>query len=159
MVRNMYKERVKSSINPFLLLVIWFVLTYVFTILWGIAQIVFEFESLITMQLICLAETVWVGWFLITRVLTEFEYEIFENKLTITKILSKRSSVVCIIGLDNVKCVTKEKKKCNQFSDGRIKSFVRPGQKEKRYYVVYKSDESMKAVKICASKKLINHIK
>ena len=86
-MKVMYKERVKSSINPILAVIIWFFGTYAFTILWGISEILFEFENNLIMQIICLLETVWFGWFLITKVLTEIEYEIFENKLTIRRFL------------------------------------------------------------------------
>ncbi len=158
-MKVMYKERVKSSVNPIIALVIWFFGTYVFTILWGISQILFEFENHLIMQIICLLETVWFGWFLITKVLTEIEYEIYENKLTIRKILSKRTSIVALVALSNIKTVTKDRKKCKEFHKGRIKSFVRPNLKKDTYYVVYKDEGATRAIAFSASKKVAELLK
>ncbi len=159
MVKTMYKEKVKSSVNPILAVVIWFFGTYVFTVFWGISQILFEFENPLVMQIICLLETVWFGWFLITKVLTEFEYEIFENKLTVRKILSKRSSIAALVAIGNIKVVTKEKRKCKDCHKGRIKNLTRPGLKNNTYYIVYKDVDSTKAIKLSASKKLTGLLK
>lgn len=154
MVKDMYRERVKSSINPILAVVIWFFGTYVFTILWGISEILFEFENLLAMQIICLLETVWFGWFLISKLLTEYEYEIFENKLTVRKILSKRSSIVALIAIDNIKTITTRKDKCKGEHKGRIKNYTRPGLKDNVYYIVYKDIDSTKAIKLNMPEKM-----
>lgn len=158
-MKVMYKERVKSSINPILAVIIWFFGTYAFTIIWGISEILFEFENNLIMQIICLLETVWFGWFLITKILTEIEYEIFENKLTIRRFLSKRSSIVALVAIGNIKLISKERKKCKNCHRGKIKSFARPGLKKDVHYIVYKDIDLTRAIKINASKKLIGKLK
>ena len=81
----MYKERIKSSVNPIIATLIWLGATYLFTIVWGILQILFEFQLELAKYLVCIIETVWFGWFLINRVLTEYEAEIVSGKMRITK--------------------------------------------------------------------------
>ncbi|MBQ4527544.1 MAG: hypothetical protein II998_05685 [Clostridia bacterium] len=157
---DMYKETVKSGINPILSVVMWAISMYLFYILWGIAQILFEFSLSVVMYGIMLVITLGFGWFLVTKVLTEYEICISEGKLTITKIQSRRKQVlVALIALQNISDVCDAKKKKSKYDGVKAIPFTRPLQKGKEIYVIYKDDKDLGALKFKGSKKLILALK
>lgn len=157
----MYKERIKSAVNPIIATLIWLGATYLFTIVWGILQILFEFHLELAKYLVCIIETVWFGWFLINRVLTEYEAEIGSGKMRITKILSRRQSEVLIVALDNITATYKEKEK-EKLKNHRIAkrlSFALPGQKHHAMYIVYNSAGKENCAYLKLSKKFWDVLK
>lgn len=155
----MYKERIKSSVNPIIATLIWLGATYLFTIVWGILQILFEFQLELAKYLVCIIETVWFGWFLINRVLTEYEAEIVSGKMRITKILSRRQSEVLIVALDNISATYKEKDKLKNHRIAKRLSFALPGQKHPAVYIVYNSAGKESCAELKLSKKFWDVLK
>lgn len=153
---NMYKQRVKSKINPLLATAVWFAWTYIFILLWGIAQIIFEFNLEIIKHIICLAGTGVFAWFLISKLLTELEFEVSGGKLTVKRILSKRSSDLKIVALTNIIAICESKDKYRKYDVKKCKSLTRPGQEGKNVYVVYKDGAELCALRLKAEKELLS---
>ena len=159
MVKSMYKEIAKSKVNPLLATAAWLVGTYAFVVLWGIAQIVFEFSLEALKAAFCLAGTVWFGWYLITRLLTEYEFILDGGKLTIVKVLSKRSAPVQMVASDNICAICESKEKYKKYDVKKLKSYTRPRQDGKAVYVVYKRNDELWALKLKISRQFMAELK
>lgn len=153
---NMYKQRVKSKINPLFATAVWFAWTYIFILLWGIAQIIFEFNLEIIKHVICLAGTGVFAWFLISKLLTELEFEVAGEKFTVSKVLSKRISVIKIVALTNITAICDSKEKYRKYDVKKCKSLTRPGQEGKNVYVIYKDGAELCALRLKAEKELLS---
>lgn len=158
MVKIMCNERAKSGVNPIFTTVLWFAATYLFSIIWDIAQIIFEFNLSIVKIVVCFGITVFYAWYLITRLLTEFEFCVGDGKLSISKIVSKRTTPLGMIALANIVDVCTEEK-LKKYDVKKLKNFTRPGQMGDTVYVVYKSDNALYAIKIKPGKELLNKIR
>ncbi len=152
----MYKYQAKSGINPLLSTVLWFVSMYIFYIVWGICEILFEFRFTVGKVIICLLMTIYYGWFLIHKILTEYELEITKDSFTVKSILSKRSKVLVCEKLCDVQSITKNKKELT--SKVRLK-LKRPLQKGTIAYVTLKDDKKTKCMEIKASKRFFDEMK
>jgi len=159
MVRIMYKETAKSKVNPLLATAAWLVGTYAFIVLWGIAQIVFEFSLEALKAALCLVGTVWFGWYLITRLLTEYEFVLDGDKLTIVKVLSKRTAPVRVVAYDNICAICESKEKYKKYDVKKLKSYTRPRQDGKSVYVIYKRNDELWALKLKISRQFIAELK
>jgi len=147
-----YKERVKSGVNPIVAVVLWFVGIYIFNIFWGLSQILFEF-NLTTLKHFCaLGITIVFGWYFISKILTEYEFEISGGKFTVKRILSKREKLVAMIAADNIKLVCDSKAKFNSIPKNKTKSYIRPKQIGKPVYIVYKNGDKTDAIKFITDK-------
>ena len=146
-MKAMYKERVKSGVNPILAVVLWFAGIYLFNIIWGISEILFEFNLTIIKHLCALGITIAFGWFFVSKILTEYEFEVSGGKFNIKRILSKREKLVGMIAIDNIKQITDSEAKYKTFQTDKTKSYVRPKQKGKIIYIIYKNDDRTDAVK------------
>lgn len=151
---TMYKENLKSNLNPLLITVIWLVATYAFVILWGIAGILFEFSLESAKIIICIFETVWFGWFLMTKVLPEYNLEINSGKITISKTLSRRTNDILIIALKNVIGVYTSKDKLRQHRISKNINLTLSGQKSNPTYIVFNMNDTKWCVKIKSQKNL-----
>jgi len=160
MVKTMFNERMKSGINPIVSVIIWGVSLYVFYVIWGICEILFEFSFSALMHILMLLATVVFGWFLISKVLTEYEISIEERKINITKIQSRRRrALVALIASDNIADVCNENKKKTKYKDIKYISFVRPSQKGEIVYLIYKDEDKLSGIKMKGSKKLASALK
>ncbi|MBQ4630795.1 MAG: hypothetical protein IJB70_07425 [Clostridia bacterium] len=156
----MYKETAKSGINPFVSVLIWVVSLYVFYILWGIAEILFEFTFPIGKYVIILLSTIIFGWFLVTKVIAEYEFEVAGGKLSVTKIQSKRKKIpVALVAMPNIVSVCEGKKLSEKYKGAKIYSFTRPLQKGQTVYVIFKDEKEFVALKLKGSKKLVSVLK
>ena len=156
MVRTMCKERAKSGINPLFSTIIWFASIYLFYILWGICEILFEFEFGIGKLIICLFMTLYYGWFLIYKILTEFVFEISKDELIIKSILAKRSKILLCKKLCNIQKICEDKKSLD--AKARL-SFKRPMQKGKMSYIVFKDGGKPWSIEIKTDEKFIAELK
>lgn len=152
MVRTMCKEKIKSGINPIISTLLWLISVYVIYILWGIFEILFEFKFGFLKFIICLLITIYYGWFLISKILTELEVEITKDELIIKSILSKRSKLLLCQKLCDIQKIYENKKPMGLKI---IKSFKRPMQKGKMTYVVFKEKEKLWCIEIKTSKNFI----
>ena len=152
MMKAMYKERIKSGFNPILAVVLWLVGIYLFNILWEIAQILFEF-NLTTLKHFCvLGITIAFGWYFISKILTEYEFEISGGKFTVKRILSRREKLVTMIAADNIKLICDSEAKFNNISINKTKNYIRPKQNGKKIYIVYKNGDKTDAIKFKTDK-------
>lgn len=152
MVRTMCKEKIKSGINPIISTLLWLISVYVIYILWGIFEILFEFNFGFLKFIICLLITIYYGWFLISKILTELEVEITKDELIIKSILSKRSKLLLCQKLCDIQKIYENKKPMGLKI---IKSFKRPMQKGKMTYVVFKEKEKLWCIEIKTGKNFI----
>ncbi len=156
MVRTMCKGRAKSGINPIFSTIIWFASIYLFYILWGICEILFEFEFKTGKLIICFLMTLYYGWFLIYKILTEFVFEISKDEFIIESVLSGKSKTLLCKKLCDIQKICDGKK----FVDAKVKlSFKRPMQKGKRSYVVFKEKDKLWSIEIKTDEKFITEMK
>lgn len=160
MVKIMYEERLKSGINPLLLVVLWVVGMYAFYILWGISEILFEFSLPLVKYAIILLVTIVFSWFLSMKVIAEYKICVGNGKIMIDKVSSRRKSVaVALVALQNV-CAVFEGKKLNaKYKGAKCISFTRPMQKGITVYVIFKDERDFVALKLKGSKKLVSLLK
>lgn len=159
-MKNMYKEISKSGVNPIISVPVWAVCIYVFYILWGIAEILFEFTFPIGKFVLVILATIVFGWFLVTKVVSEYEIEIGDKKLSITRIQSRRKRTpAALVAMQNVVAVYEGKKLGGKYKDAKVFSFTRPFQKGQTVYVVFKDDSGFAALKLKGTKKLISVLK
>lgn len=156
MVKTMCKERVKSGISPVFSTVLWFLSVYLFYIIWGICEIVFEFKLSIAKIIVCLSITIFYTWFLNSKILTEYEFEITKDVFVITKVLSKRRKVLFSKKLCEIKKICDDKKCCGIKAKH---SFKRPLQKGKTAYVVFEDDGKPFGIEIKADGNFIGKLK
>lgn len=158
-MKNMYKEKAKSGINPLFATAMWLAGTYIFILLWGIAQILFEFQFETLKHIICLLGTAVFAWFLISKLLTQYEFEVSGGKLSISRLLGKRSSEVRTVAADNICAMCESKDKYKQYDVKKLKSFTLPAQVGKTVYIVYKRNDELWAIKLKCSKELTAALK
>ena len=154
----MYKEKFKSTINPLVALIVWGVSIYLFNILWGIAQILFEFGSGYIKYLVCIGVTVWFGWNFIAKILTEYEVEVTKDKLTIYKHLSRRSKEILSIALNSITKIYTNKNDLQNHRISKKADITLWGIKENPTYIVYNAGKEEKCI-ILSGKKLVSQIK
>ncbi len=138
---SIYKEKVKSGVNPVIAVVLWFAGIYLFNIIWGVAQILFEFNLTIVKHFCALGITIAFGWFFVSKILTEYEFEISAGKFTVKRILAKREKLVNMVATANIKLVTDSKTKFESIPKNKVRSYTRPKQKGKTIYILYKNDD------------------
>ncbi len=156
MVKTMCNKRAKSGISPVFSTVLWFFCVYLFYIIWGICEIVFEFELSIVKFIVCLLITVYYTWFLINKILTEYEFEITEDEFIVTSVLSKRKKVLIQKKLCEIQKICEDKKCCDTKTN---RSFKRPLQKGKTAYVVFKDAKKLQSIEIKTDEKFIGKLK
>jgi len=155
MVKNMYKERIKSGINPLFSTILWFASIYLFYIVWGICEILFEFSFSLGKIAICLLVTIYYGWFLIYKILTEYEIEITEDAFTVKSILSKRTKILVYEKLSAIQKVSCDKKDLTAKVNIKLK---RPFQNGKNAYITFKTGKKIKCIQIKASERFIKEV-
>lgn len=159
-MKIMYEERLKSGINPLICVICWVVGVYVFHIIWGISEILFEFSLPIVKYGIMIFVTAVFGWFLNTKVITEYKVSVGNGKITVDKVSSRRKSVpVVLVAIPNVVSVYEGKKLNAKYKSSKCFSFTRPLQKGTTVYIIFKDDKNFVAVKLKGSKKLVSVLK
>lgn len=156
MVKTMCKGRAKSGISPIFSTVLWFVSVYLFYIIWGICEILFEFKLSIVKIIVCLLITIYYTWFLINKILTEYEFEITEDEFIVKSILSKKTKVLITKKLCEIQKIC-ESKKCSDIKA--THSFKRPMQKGKKAYVVFEDGGKLRSIEIKTDEKFIGKLK
>lgn len=149
-----YKEEAKSKSNPFLYLILWFVISYGAYILWGISEIIFEFNLHFIIYIADILFTIVFAWFFVTKIITVYEFKIEENKFIISKRVSKRISKIKYISVENIISVTNDKKLLKNKNVTYLKSYVRKNQDGKVFYIIFKNDKKVNAIKLKSSKDL-----
>ncbi len=137
----------KSSLSPLLAVCVWFFATYLFVILWGIAEIIFEFSLPVLKLILCFLGTLYFAIFLITKLLSEFHTELTESDFIIKSVLSKREKIVFSSERGSL---IKISEKCEK----RARNFTKPFQKGKCVYLTFKDSDGETAIKIKCTKKL-----
>lgn len=155
-MKNMCKDRAKSGINPLLSTILWFVSIYFFYIVWGICEILFEFSFSVGKIIICLLITVYYGWFLIYKIMTEYEFEITEDEFRVKSVLSKKSKILLCEKLCDIEKICNSKKDLGTKVNLRLK---KPLQKGTTAYIALKNNKKIKAIEIKASKRFIDELK
>ena len=149
-----YKEEAKSKSNPFLYLILWFVISYGAYILWGISEIIFEFNLKFVIYIVDILFTIVFAWFFVTKIITVYEFKIEENKFIISKRVSKRISEIKYISVENIILVTNDKELLKKKNVTYLKSYVRKNQDGKVFYIIFKNDKKVNAIKLKSSKDL-----
>ncbi len=138
----------KSSLSPILAVCVWFFATYLFVILWGIAEIIFEFSLPVLKLILCFLGTLYFAVFLITKLLCEFHTELTGSDFIIKSVLSKREKIVFSSSADNLIKVSEK-------SEKKAKNFTKPFQKGKCVYLTFKDSDGEITIKIKCTKKLV----
>lgn len=159
-MKIMYEERLKSGINPLICVICWVIGIYAFHIIWGISEILFEFSLPIVKYALMILVTVIFGWFLNTKVITEYKVSVGNGKVTVDKVSSRRkTSAVALIAIPNIVSVYEGKKLNAKYKDAKCFSFTRPMQKGNTVYIIFKDDKNFVAIKLKGSKKLVSVLK
>ena len=156
MVKTMCKKRAKSGISPVFSTVLWFLCVYLFYIIWGICEIVFEFKLSIVKIIVCLLITIFYTWFLINKILTQYEFELTEDEFIIKSVLSKRQKVLIQKKLCEIQKICEDEKSCGIKVKHRFK---RPLQKGETAYVVFADGKNMPSIEIKTDEKFIGKLK
>lgn len=151
MEKIMYKEKLKSPINPIAALIAWIVFLCLFKLLWGIVPILLNFDgSVIIGQVISYILTIVFGWVLYSKIMTEYEVTLTDTKLIFEKHISKKHAVIRQIALENIKDI--------YISDNvkvkNCQNFIRPFQKETIVTITFNDGDHISAVKFKPSDKL-----
>ena len=162
MVKIMYKEVAKSQKSAIGPAILWVVFMYAFYILWGIGEILLEIKTpLLLKHLILWGLTGWFGWILISRFITEYEFAARKNEFTVTKTMSKRSSVICSVKYESMEDIIFQEDK------SRLKS-MKISKKHtcspafyigKKVHLVYMFDGKRNAITMIISRNMISLLK
>lgn len=155
----MYKETAKSGINPIIPIIIWAVSLYVFNIVWGIIQIIADYYIPLACHVIMFAATIVFGWYLISRILPEIEYELTDGKLHVTRILSKRSKLISLVATENIKGIYTNRSALKASGASKPKNYARPGCKAPKVYIAYKDNGKISSIAVNLTEKMQSAIK
>lgn len=147
----MYKERAVSQINPVISTLLWLAGVYLFYILWGICEIIFEFEFSAGKNAAILLVTIWYGFFLITKVLTQYEYEYCDGAFIVKSILSKREKQLLYARIGTNPKIYYDKKLVDKKEIKYEKRVSRPFQKGVTGYIVFDTDKGKTLIRLKAT--------
>ena len=162
MVKAMFKENAKCEKSAFGPAILWIVFMYVFYIVWGIGEILIGIKlPFIIKHLVLWALTGWFGWQLIFRFMIEFEFAARKNEFTATRILGRKSQVICSVKYENIEGIYFEetKKEIKSFKIKKKYDAVRAYQNGKTVYMVYRFDGKHHLFKMKISGQMLETIK
>ena len=162
MVKIMYKETAKSEKKPILLVVLWFVFIYVFYIAWGITEILLEIKSpFYVKHIILFFITTYLGWKIISKFITEYDYTADKNEFTATKRLGRKQKLVAKVKYKNIVAIydNEEKENLKNHTFQKKLDITKAYQNGKLVHIVYTFDSQMMLLTMKGSRKLIKLIK